>query len=104
MGSEISMLVHCNESPEELLIDGGRALPPLSKEERDHVTQLVAKKGDGTYAPTDFFRNAISTMFREHCVSVKVDETDIPVLNAASVGRWMTKSIGEESVGPHDKR
>ena len=41
MEREIAMLIRCNEEPESMLMADGKALPPLSKHERDDVRQLV---------------------------------------------------------------
>lgn len=106
-GEEIGLLVRCNKRPEELLIQEGRALAPLTTEERDSVDQLVKEvKGAsaGTYEPTDFLVRSVSTLFHEHSVTAESDET---FLDAAGVASWMTKSLGSDEsghVGAHDKR
>jgi len=94
MDQEISMLVRCNQSPEELLIEEGRALPLLTDEERYEVSQLVSFK-DGIWEPTKFFLNAVNAIFNEHA-------TD-GVMKASNVASWMSKSI-EERVSPNEKR
>jgi len=89
LASEISMLVRCNGSPHELLIEEGRALPPLTKGERDDITQLVKLNEDnGIWEPTRFFLNAIDVIFREHS-----NEDD--VMKASNVASWMSKSVNE---------
>jgi hypothetical protein len=37
MSNEIAMLIRCNEEPELMLISEGRALPPLTKAEKDDL-------------------------------------------------------------------
>ena len=97
MGREIAMLVRCNQSPEEMLITEGRALAPLTEEERNNVTQLFKHNSDsGACEISDFFRNAIRVMFRQHATS---DDT----MKAAGVASWMSKSL-QVHVSAHDKR
>jgi ferredoxin len=101
MGREISMLVRCNEVPEELLIEEGRALPPLTEEQRDDVSQLVTyNEDDSSVQVSEFFRNAIAVMFREHAITNDEDKT---IMKAAGVASWMSKSLGSH-VSAHDKR
>lgn len=106
MGQEISMLVRCNESPESMLVDGGRALPPLTEEQLNDMSQLVEKNDDdhdGEIEVTTFFREAVSVMFHEH--ATKETKSGIEVLDARCVASWMTRSLGSERrVTPHDKR
>jgi len=106
MGDEISMLVRCNEYPEEMLVSEGRALAPLTTDEKDDSSQLfVVDDTDGTYQQTDFFHDAVSLMFQEH--SEFVPGLEMKVLKPQGVASWMTKSLGDEehgTVGPHDRR
>ncbi|KAI2511819.1 hypothetical protein MHU86_2551 [Fragilaria crotonensis] len=95
MGREIAMLVRCNESPQDMLIAEGRALAPLTDEERDDVSQLATMK-DNTWEITDFFRNAIRVMYEQHANSDGV-------MKAAGVASWMSKSLNSH-VSAHDKR
>jgi ferredoxin len=97
MGREISLLVRCNQSPEDMLIEGGRALPPLTEQERNDLSQLVTVSSDGGLEPTDFFRDAIQVMFREHS-----DEHG--VMRPSGVASWMSKSLEDTHVSSHDKR
>uniref|UniRef100_A0A7S4N167 Uncharacterized protein n=1 Tax=Odontella aurita TaxID=265563 RepID=A0A7S4N167_9STRA len=104
-GKEIGLLVRCNESPEDLLVSEGRALPPLTDEERYDPAQLVnisIEKGQPVIEPTTFLSNAAAVMFQEHAVLQK-GRDDGPVLDAGAVAKWMSKSLNE-SVGRHDKR
>ena len=107
MGHQISMLVNCNKRPEDLLIEAGRALAPLTDEERNDVSQLVTQSNDGEYHATDFFKEAVTKMYMEHARSEPTQDGGYNVfLDAAGVARWMTKCIGSEteSVGRHDRR
>jgi ferredoxin len=108
MGQQISMLVNCNKRPEGILVQEGRALPPLSDEEKNDVSQLVSQSNDAEYQPTEFFREAVTKMFMKHASS-ETSETgeQCAFLDAAGVARWMTKCIGSEKgdkVSAHDRR
>jgi hypothetical protein len=113
MGREIAMLVRCNKSPEDLLIQEGRALPPLTEEQRNDVTQLVTivRAGKQTttntdgWHMTDFFQEAVAAMFDAHAVAVDDDNNN--VLDAAGVATWMQQSLGAQEPGPigrHNQR
>lgn len=106
MDKEIAMLVRCNERPDTLLIQEGRALPPLTEDERNEVSQLVVWNEDSKdFEATDFLRNAVSKMFKEHAVSSVRDK--VLSMDGACVAAWMTKSLQSEEKGkvsPHDKR
>lgn len=98
MGTEISMLIRCNDSPERLLIEQGRALPTLTDQERENVAQLVNEKD---YQPTSFFKQAVRALFYEHAVS----QNGVKVLDPSGVAAWLTKSLDStKPVGPHDPR
>lgn len=111
MGQQISMLVNCNKRPEDLLIREGRALPPLSDEEKNDVKQLVTQsKEDGEYEMTNFFREAVGEMFRQHAKSEEKNENDkTPTfyLDATGVAAWMTLCLDDVKHGKitrHDRR
>ncbi len=104
MDAEIAMLVRCNERPDALLIEEGRALPPLTNEERNDISQLVVWKED-VFEATDFLRQAVSKMFHEHAVPSIRD--GVLSMDRASVAAWMTKSLQAEEngkVSQHDRR
>jgi hypothetical protein len=108
MGQQISMLVNCNKRPEDMLVQEGRALPPLSDEEKNDVSQLVSQSKDGDYQPTEFFREAVTKMFMKHASS-ETNETgeQCAFLDAPGVARWMSTCIGSEEgdkVSAHDRR
>eukprot|EP00957_Ditylum_brightwellii_P189166 14399261-Ditylum_brightwellii.AAC.1 len=110
-GKEVSLLVRCNEYPEELLIQEGRALAPLTEDEKYNVSQLikVLDEEDETkkrFETTPFFEKAVSKLFAEHAVSVPNTEKHEKVLDRAAIARWMSKSLSNESdvVVQHDKR
>jgi ferredoxin len=100
---EIGLLIRCNESPEDLLVAAGRALPPLTEEERLDPAQLVVvergkeSKQEGTYRTTAFFDLAVAQMFHEHA-------DDEAALGATGVARWLSQSLGNELVGGYDRR
>lgn len=100
MGNQISMLVNCNKRPEDMLVLEGRALPPLTDKEKNDVSQLVSQSDDGEYQPTQFFRDAVMTMFMKHATSETKDTGDNCLfLDSAGVARWMTMCIGSEEGG-----
>eukprot|EP00534_Pseudo-nitzschia_fraudulenta_P003116 CAMPEP_0201136556 /NCGR_PEP_ID=MMETSP0850-20130426/54946_1 /ASSEMBLY_ACC=CAM_ASM_000622 /TAXON_ID=183588 /ORGANISM="Pseudo-nitzschia fraudulenta, Strain WWA7" /LENGTH=579 /DNA_ID=CAMNT_0047407865 /DNA_START=148 /DNA_END=1887 /DNA_ORIENTATION=+ len=104
MDEEIAMLVRCNESPDYLLIEEGRALPPLNKEERNDVSQLVVWSED-KFEATEFLERAVSMMFREHATPSIQD--GFLSMDRAAIASWMTKSLHEEEEGKvsqHDSR
>lgn len=97
MGREIAYLVRCNESPEDMLVQQGRALPPLSDAERFHVGQLLALKETAVVA-TSFLHDAVGTLFAQH-------KNADGVMDGPAVARWLKKSLQSTgSVGPHDPR
>lgn len=104
MDDEIAMLVRCNEEPESLLIDEGRAYAPLTKEEKNDVSQLVVFNND-KFEATKFLKDAVSNMFVKHADSSPLDK--ILSMDRASIASWMTKSLkeeGEGKVSQHDRR
>lgn len=112
--AEIGLLIRCNESPQELLVDQGRALPELTDEERYDWHQMCRlvdteeeEEGSERYKTTDFFDLAVMQMFHEHATDVTADDgSDVTVLDAAGVASWLTKALGDETyvaVGQHSK-
>mmetsp|Transcript_21065 Transcript_21065/g.31966 ORF Transcript_21065/g.31966 Transcript_21065/m.31966 type:complete len:527 (-) Transcript_21065:111-1691(-) len=95
MAREISLLVRCNESPDNLLIEEGRALPSLTEDERNDISQLILLE-DKDFKPTDFFRNAIGAIFDGHA-------TEEGTMDASRIASWMSKSLNEH-VSPNEKR
>ena len=108
MGQQISMLVNCHQRPEDLLVLEGRALPPLTDEEKNDVSQLVSQSDDGEYQSTQFFRDAVRTMFMKHASSEMKDTGENCLfLDSAGVARWMTACTGSEEtskVSARDRR
>ena len=109
MGKEISLLVRCNESPHELLVDGGRALPDLEDDDKYDIMQLINKKenqntNSHTFVPSDFLVDSIHTMFMHHAKAIKKGENNAyTALDRAGVASWLSKSL-DESVSQHDNR
>lgn len=116
IGKEIALLVRCNERPDELLVDAGKALPSLSDEEKYNVFQLVNKKqsplsettdnsmSSHEYEPSAFLIDSVNAIFRCHAKARKIDEdTSLKVLDYVGIASWLSKSL-DESVGQHDKR
>jgi len=111
--TEIGMLVRCNESPAELLVSEGRAVPDLTDEERYDWRQMVRwAEAEQRYETTNFFDLAVLQMFHEHAAAIEEgggDDGDEAVLamDAAGVASWLTQSLGDEirgnPVGRHSK-
>jgi hypothetical protein len=126
MGKEIAMLVRCNQSPEELLVEEGRALPSLSQTEKNHVSQLVEvaatnENGDLVFQPTKFLKESISIIFQQHATRAESDdnkkngddsekESNLGPLrmDRTAIANWMTQCLRTEKtfkkVSSHDKR
>jgi len=104
MGKEISLLVRCNEVPDDLLVSEGRRLPQLKDEDMYHRNQLLVEETNKSKAkPTPFFENAVGQMFRTHASpSIKGDSPRL-VLDSDGIASWMSQSL-QEAVGKHDKR
>ena len=104
MGREISLLVRCNESPQDMLVEAGRALPPLSDEERNDPKQLVTLS-DKQWEASPFLRESLATIFQQHSTTINGDgdgeETKLAVLDAAGVASWMSKAIGDGPVSQY---
>lgn len=115
MGEEIAMLVRCNESPEDMLVDTGRAMEELTVAQKHNVAQLLVwtdgqKATKGQWEASPFFREAVAKMFHMHAsqedsssssssskdgdsdTAAKVEST----MDAKAASRWMTQSVGSE--------
>jgi len=125
LADEIGLLVRCNESPNDMLVEEGRALPALKDEDKYDVKQLVLEKAVlsnekqqqdvgisprdkpnfmDRFEPTPFFSNALSTMFQSYVGALKGGKKTKPVvLTKELIAKWMSKSLGEK-VGMYDKR
>eukprot|EP00591_Stephanopyxis_turris_P012931 CAMPEP_0195525448 /NCGR_PEP_ID=MMETSP0794_2-20130614/25923_1 /TAXON_ID=515487 /ORGANISM="Stephanopyxis turris, Strain CCMP 815" /LENGTH=552 /DNA_ID=CAMNT_0040655921 /DNA_START=167 /DNA_END=1825 /DNA_ORIENTATION=- len=107
---EISLLVRCNESPETILVESGRALAELTEEKRHDVSQLISMEGQNKEV-TLFFNESVASIFNEHSVPLSMDKSTVGseeerILDRVSVAKWMTKCLqaDEDKVGEHDKR
>ena len=128
MGDEIAMLVRCNESPEDMLVRAGRAVPELPEEQKMDASQLVIWRDslgsheEGFWEATPFLHQAVKTIFHLHAADDNQEEV---TMDAKAVSRWMTQSLGDEldsyteragkdmtsfrqtktiKIGPHDSR
>lgn len=71
MGDEIALLIRCNEIPETLLIQEGRALAPLTESERDDPRQLLrvtAPPPLSTSSSTSLDQWELTTFFEMHLI------------------------------------
>jgi hypothetical protein len=113
LGREISLLVRCNESPDEMLTREGRLMPSaLSSKEKDDPAQLVLwiENGDNNESIVDgtmgtssmnwkmtaFFQKAVEDIFHQHAKE--------QVMDCTAVASWMRQSLHDEQIGPHDGR
>jgi len=103
MSNEIAMLVRCNEHPEDLLVSEGRALAPLTENERNNVFQLVSIQGNSV-RPTAFLKESASKLFYMHAAPDPVD--GVLCLDRKGVANWMTTALKTEErrVSAHDSR
>jgi len=104
LSKEIALLVRCNESPNQLLYQEGRAIRPLTEEERYDTTQLLSKDNK----PTAFLIQTVSSLFHRHGTSTSSHERkestlSTPLLTATGIAEWMTKGTGQK-IGKNDIR
>lgn len=108
---ELSFMIRCNQTPTQLLIEKGRALPELTDEMKYSVGYLLEKVSMADldqslkFQPkmTQFFRRGVKKMFDTH--AVHVDDTDTKILDRAALSKWMSTCIqtsGKHKVGAHD--
>ena len=105
-GKEIALLVRCNESPESLLIEEGRALKPLTDDERYDPSQLIIRNTNqqDQYVTTSFFDQTTSQIFYLYAQPKKISpQLEVAVMDAEAISNWMSVCLNE-SVGKHDKR
>ena len=103
ISKEIALVVRCNKNPEQLLYQEGRALRPLSDEERFDVSQLFhSYHPQPTWQPTYFLIEAVSKIFDMYCAKV-TESNEEAMLTASGVAAWMTVGMGRV-VGKNDMR
>ena len=97
---EISMLIRCNEEPEQLHVDSGRALQKPTNENMYNENFLIDKNSGN---PTQFFHDAVQQMFDTH--SKVIDKSlGIPVLDASGIAAWLAQSLSNNKVSKFDSR
>lgn len=104
MAKEIAMLVRCNEVPEGILVDTGKAVEELTIAQKHDVGQLLVWNQHGDkWEASPFFRQAVAAMFHIHTSSKddkensdKTAAQSVFSMDAKAVSCWMTKSIGSE--------
>jgi len=102
MDNEIAMLVRCNQQPEKMLVQEGRAVRALSEDEKNDPLQLASWDAS-QWTMTEFFNASTKQMFKEHARTHPIDKE--LVMDDAAVATWMTKSLKDEGVvGKHDRR
>lgn len=95
--TEITRLVRCNESPKNLLLATGRAIPALTDTERNDVRQLLDPD------PTVFLTQSVRTMFLRHARS-KVNGEVVRVMEGPQIAQWMEVCLNEHAVSSYDGR
>jgi len=109
MGREISLLVRCNESPDQLLVSLGRRLPKLEEDEKYDPEQLLTTlSNDGAKSgkkpqPTEFFESAVRGIYHMHASPTSAKGENSLVLFPDGISSWMSQSLGEK-VGKFDRR
>jgi hypothetical protein len=97
IAEEIALLIRCNQDPEQLLYQEGRAIRPLRDEDRYDISQLVqtCDVQPSIWRPTPFLINAVSKIFSMYSTA--------DGLAAKGVAEWMTVGTGK-AIGQHDMR
>ena len=97
---EISLLIRCNEEPEALHIESGRALQSLSHSERYHRNFLI---DENTGNPTEFFYIGVQTMFNRYAHFDNHKSNGLMVMDASNIAKWMSTCL-DEKVTKFDSR
>ncbi|KAL7538128.1 hypothetical protein ACHAXR_008311 [Thalassiosira sp. AJA248-18] len=123
---EIAFMIRCNQSPEQLLISQGKALPELTEEAKHSASFLLEERSidesvdseDGPLLPlqpkaTAFFESSVKKIFDTHSVQVQEEH----ILDRKALAKWMTACIsspfaasapgnqlspGQFKIGPYD--
>ena len=112
---ELSFMIRCNQTPTQLLIKKGRALPELTDEIKYSVEYLLEKVSMADLDQslklqpkmTKFFRRGVRKMFDTH--SVKEVSTGLKILDREALSKWMSTCItsplqnsSKHKIGAHD--
>ena len=111
---ELSFMIRCNQTPEQLLIEKGKALPELTDEMKYSVEYLLEKVSMDQHLPlklqpmmTKFFQRSVKKMFDTH--SIKEVDTDTMILDREALSKWMSTCItsplqnsSKHKIGAHD--
>lgn len=112
---ELSFMIRCNQTPTQLLIEKGRALPELTDEIKYSVEYLLEKVSLADLDQslklqpkmTQFFRRGVRKMFDTH--AVKEVSTGLKILDREALSKWMSTCIASPlqpsskyKVGAHD--
>lgn len=105
MSREIAMLVRCNESPETMLIEQGRAIPELTPEQLNDVSQLIQSDDSNhieenqphQWIATTFLQQAVHFMFEQHGSTMQIngDPETTKIMDAVGIASWMQTSLKE---------
>ena len=102
MGDEIALLVRCNEQPQSMLVQEGRALAPLTNEEKYDPSQLVELFVE-QWVPSKFLDKSVAAMFEMH--AKRSSDQITKIMDAACVAEWYQQSLQSiQTIGPHYKR
>jgi hypothetical protein len=128
MSREIALLIRCNERPESILIQQGRAIPELTAEQLYNVSQLVQlvlvppKQSNNTnndertttasttptWVATPFLQQAVLSMYEQHITTtVKINghEEVIKKFDSQAIASWLSTSLQTTTIiGQHDQR
>ncbi|GKY92472.1 hypothetical protein MPSEU_000217600 [Mayamaea pseudoterrestris] len=107
MGDEIALLIRCNEQPQSMLVQEGRALPPLTNAERFHPSQLLERFVGEQWVSSKFLDRSVNKMFDSHAKTATTRNNDekIKVMDAKSVASWFQRCLQPaQAIGPHDQR
>lgn len=99
---EIAHMIRCNESPSQLLIEEGRALPELTDEIKysaDHLLMSTATVSDQSVmlqpSATPFFELSIRRIFEQYASGALGQR----FMDRAAIARWMSTCLSHSQDG-----
>ena len=110
---EISLMIRCNQTPQQFLIDQGRALPVLTNEMKYSAGFLFEKSSDSAGSlqlplhpkMTNFFKHGVKQMFNTYSVHSGGEQ----ILDRNAIAKWMETCVNSShqtpkklKIGAHD--
>lgn len=103
---EISLMIRCNQTPEQFLIEKGRALPELTDEMKysaEFLLETVATGSDSSQnlplqpKMTSFFQQSVRKIFDRYSVKT----ADSKILDRKALSQWIS-TCTKQTLGEHD--